>query len=92
MTIKLTDEQEEAVKRDETAPVRVSDASGKTRFVLLPAEDYERIRSLLEENDDLDIRETYLLQEQVARAEGWDDPALDVYNDYVNYRPPQESP
>ena len=33
-------------------------------------------------DDTFDIRESYPAQEQVAATAGWDDPAMDDYNDY----------
>lgn len=33
-------------------------------------------------SDEIDIRETYVIQEEVARSAGWDDPRMDVYNDH----------
>ena len=56
----------------------VVDAATNASYVLIPAADYQRIRALFEA-DDVSIRETYLLQEAVARAAGWDDPAMDTY-------------
>ena len=34
-------------------------------------------------DDDFDIREAYPLMDSVARAEGWDDPAMESYNVYA---------
>ena len=87
MTVKLSPEQEEALKRHGHRPVHVVDHSGQVAYVLVPADDYERIRPLLE-SDEFDIRETYLLQEEVARAEGWEDPVMDDYDDYDTRRRP----
>ena len=33
------------------------------------------------EEDSFDAREAYAAQDEVARNAGWDDPALDVYNE-----------
>ncbi len=38
------------------------------------------VRSILEAVADIDIRDAYPLMDQVASAEGWDDPEMDVYN------------
>jgi PHD/YefM family antitoxin component YafN of YafNO toxin-antitoxin module len=80
MILTLSDQQREAIEQG-SSPLYVTNPQNQARYVLLPAEEYERIRALLDE-DDFDIRETYALQEKVARAEGWDDPELDVYNIY----------
>jgi len=34
------------------------------------------------DDGDFDVAEAYPLQTDVARAEGWDDPAMDAYDDY----------
>ena len=34
------------------------------------------------DDDTFNIRETYPLQEKVAAIAGWDDPAMNDYNDY----------
>jgi hypothetical protein len=38
-------------------------------------------------DDTFDIRETYPAQEHVAAAAGWDDPAMDDYNDDAHRKP-----
>ncbi len=37
-------------------------------------------------DDEFGIRDAYPLQERVAAAAGWDDPAMDDYNDYNAHR------
>ena len=41
---------------------------------------------MTEEQGTFDIQETYPLQEQVATAEGWEEPSMDDYNDYDAHR------
>lgn len=60
-------------------PVRVVDPQTQATFVLLSAEQYEKVRSLLGD-DNFDISEAYPLMDEVARDEGWDDPEMDIYN------------
>lgn len=79
--LQLTDEQRQAIEQHEGQPIDVLDPTTNTRYVLLRASDYERLSALLDDTE-FDIRESYQLQEQVARAEGWDDPLMDAYNDY----------
>jgi hypothetical protein len=68
--------------------VFVVDADTQEKWVLLPAGTYQKVRALLGD-DTFDIRETYPLQERVAAAEGWNDPAMDDYNDYDAHRKTQ---
>jgi hypothetical protein len=80
MTLQLTEEQVRAVAAHSHEPVRLIDPNTNESFVLLRGEDYERIRSLLE--DDFDIRDTYAAQFASALHAGWDDPAMDDYDNY----------
>ncbi len=44
------------------------------------AEDYKRLRALVE--DDFNIRDTYAAQFASAMRAGWNDPAMDDYDNY----------
>lgn len=79
MPIELTNEQWASVQGGER-PVRVSDPSHSATFVLLRADVYERFKSLFEEDPVTDQERQFQLQEFGRRA-GWDDPAMDVYDD-----------
>jgi hypothetical protein len=80
MTIQLTTEQWADIQSATEGPVVVSDPSQSTRFVLMPAEVYERLRPLFEVDPVADKERMFHLQEFGRRA-GWDDPAMDVYDD-----------
>jgi hypothetical protein len=84
MTAKLTDDLRQAIEERGGKPLYLVDAMNN-RYVLLRAEDYERIQAQLGE-DDLDPRDMYPLIDEVMK-EDWDDPAMDVYNDYDAHRP-----
>jgi hypothetical protein len=84
MTPKLTDDQRQAIKEHGDAPVHVLDAHTNEEFVIIRANLYEKVKPLLEEGD-LDPREAYPLIDQVMK-EDWDDPAMDIYNDYDAHR------
>jgi hypothetical protein len=88
MTPKLSSEQRQAIKDQHGGPVLVVDADTKEEYVLLPAGAYQKIRDLIGDEPS-EIRETYSAQERVAAAEGWDDPAMDDYNDYDAHRKTQ---
>ena len=79
MQIELTAEQWANVRQAE-CPVRVSDPSHSASFVLLRAEVYERFKSLFEEDPVSDKERQFHLQ-QFGRRAGWDDPAMDVYDE-----------
>jgi hypothetical protein len=85
MTPKLTDELRQAIEERGGAPLYLVDATDN-QYVLMRADQYEKVK-LLFEGDDLDPREIYPLIDEVMK-EDWDDPAMDIYNDYDAHRPP----
>jgi hypothetical protein len=85
MSITLSAEQRQAIADHPGEPVELIDAVSQARFVLLPAEQFERIKALLS-TDEFDVRETYAAQTAALAAAGWDDPELDIYNDYDVHR------
>lgn len=48
-------------------------------------EQFDRLNALLA-TDQFDISETYAAQSAALAAAGWDDPELDIYNDYDAHR------
>jgi hypothetical protein len=81
MTVSLSEEQRRAVESAHGSPIYVVDPGCEERFVLITEASFDRIKALLEA-DDFDIRETYAAQSAAAGAAGWDDPEMDVYDDY----------
>ena len=79
MTTELSEQQRQVLKEHPDAPVVVLDSATQSRYVLIPAETYDRLRALLT-HDDFRVEEAYPLMDQVAMQEGWNDPALDVYS------------
>src|SRR4051812_5482437 len=77
MLLPLNKEQARALSSHPGEPVRLIDPSTNRVFVLVQADDYERIRPLLE--DDFIIRDTYAAQFAAAMPAGWGDPAMDDY-------------
>jgi hypothetical protein len=71
----LTPEQSSAVRAE--IPLRIVDPDTNIEYVLLRADLYERVRHLF--NDP--TADAFVAQIESAAAAGWDDPALDVYND-----------
>ena len=87
MTIQLTDAQWTDVQQGTGTPVRVSDPAQQASFVLVRADVYDRFKSLFEE-DPLTERERMFQLQQFGRRAGWDDPAMDVYDDLDPRRSP----
>ena len=80
MPIQLTNEQWADVQQGQERPVRVSDPSRNANFVLLRADVYERLKSLFEDEPVTEQERRFHLQQFGKRA-GWDDPAVDIYDD-----------
>ncbi len=88
MMIELTPEQRQALQHSEK-PVRACDPETKATWVLVPAEIYERAHRLFEEEEDSQfVRDLYPHVMEIFGREGWDDPAMDVYNELDPRRQP----
>lgn len=81
MTLPLTDQIRHALADHPGEPVELVDEGSQARYVLVPGEQFDCLRALLVE-DEFDLRETYKAQSQALGKAGWDDPAMDIYNDY----------
>jgi hypothetical protein len=81
MTPKLTPEMREALLEKTGQPVTVEDEQTQIRYVLLPLNVYQRVQSIFTD-EHFDVAETYAAQSEVAGRAGWDDQAMDVYDDY----------
>jgi len=68
----------------ESAPPRVIDPNTSKVYYLVAAEQYERIRALLEPVDAL--TETYPAQLESALRAGWNDPVMNDYDRYDELR------
>lgn len=80
--IELTLEQRQAVAQQGKKPLRAVDPDTHITYVLLPEEIYARVKALLEEEGGVQfLRDMYPHVMEVFGREGWDDPAMDIYND-----------
>jgi hypothetical protein len=82
--LELSKDQRDELAQRAGEPVRVVDPATQKEYVIVPIDLFDRVRALLGD-EQFDIRETYAAQE-TALAKVWDDPALDVYNDYDAHR------
>ncbi|MEX2288204.1 MAG: hypothetical protein WD648_14005 [Planctomycetaceae bacterium] len=76
----LTDEQREAIKRGEA--VHVTDPQTQLECVLVRADIFDRVRTLLVDDRPLTQEEKLAAIQAAGLRAGWDDPALDVYEQY----------
>ncbi len=80
----LSDEQRRALEHQQGKPLYVVDANTQETYVLLPAEAYRRAQALFD--DDFDVSDMYAATSKAFGRAGWDDPALDAYNEYDSNR------
>ena len=70
----ITAEIKQAIQA--TGHARVEDPETHETYVVLKADVYDHIRSLIEP----DARDAYPLAQKAFGADGWDDPIMDEYN------------
>lgn len=85
MMIALSKELQEAVRASQGQPIRIVDPETQAEYVVISAELYDRIGGLLYEDDPLTKGERKSILIQAGLRAGWDDPAMDVYNDLKSY-------
>jgi hypothetical protein len=88
MIARLTSELQQALRDSGEEPVRLVDPATNRTYVLISQEQYERLR-LLFENDRMSLEEQRQLLRAAGRRAGWDDPEMDMYNDYDEHRSKQ---
>lgn len=71
MSIELTEQQLQALAQEPQSPPRVIDRATNTTYVLLRADLYERVQTLLAEDD---VRSLEPLLAELS-PEDWEDPA-----------------
>lgn len=86
MTVQLTEQQWSDIMREPEVPASVSDPSQNSTFVLVRAETYERFKSFFED-DSVTEQERLTQLQQFGRRAGWEDPAMNVYEDLDPRRP-----
>jgi len=78
MNLKLTDDQRQAIEDHGGTPIYVVDDMTNASYVLMRADQFERVKGFLEEND-FDPREAYPFVERVMREDDANDPTLESY-------------
>ncbi|MCE9545307.1 MAG: hypothetical protein K8T25_07300 [Planctomycetia bacterium] len=85
MTPTLSEQQRAALDAQGGAPVSVVDEQTQRVYYLISADQFDRVRALLA-GEEFHPREMYPLIAKTAAEAGWDDPLMDEYNDYDEYR------
>jgi hypothetical protein len=83
----LTEDQRNEMQAAGELPLRLTDPQTSREYVLVPAELYDRIRGVLYDDDEFRPADAYPLIDKVLAKSGWDDPEMDIYNDFA---PPGE--
>lgn len=79
--IELTLEQRQALASQSGTPPRAIDPDTHTTYVLIPEAEFARLAALLQEEPSEFMRGMYPHVMEVFGRAGWDDPAMDIYND-----------
>jgi hypothetical protein len=67
--------------RSQEEPVRLTDPETATEYVLVRADLFDRLRGFVFTDEPLSADEQQALLVQAGLRAGWDDPAMDIYND-----------
>jgi hypothetical protein len=82
VALRLTTEQRAALGAlPEAEAIPVFDPGDNRAYFLVPAEIYERLRNPAS-NEAIALEPLYPLMDEVAAREGWNDPDMDVYNQF----------
>ena len=81
MTI-ITPELRQMIERAVDSPARFVDPETNESYVILKAEDYERICDVSHVNREAQPEDMYPFIDEAFGRAGWDDPKMDDYNDY----------
>jgi hypothetical protein len=84
MNIELTEEQSKAIEQTRDQPPCVTDPRTHKTYVLVGADLFERMKSLV--GDGYALSDTYRAQMDSAMKAGWNDPAMNDYNNYDAHR------
>lgn len=88
MAATLSEELQRAITDQGEAPVEVLDPATNRTYVLIPREQYERLRPLFGADPVTPLEQRQLLRD-VGRRAGWDDPRMDAYDRYDEARTEQ---
>jgi hypothetical protein len=78
--IELSTEQRRVLKEASGELVRALDPDTRREYVMVPAEIFERLQSVLYDEDEF-VECTYRHVMEVFGREGWNDPSMDIYDD-----------
>jgi hypothetical protein len=83
----LSSDLQLALQQSGDAPLEVLDPGTQEVYVLISRDKFARLRLLLEDHP-LSLDDQRQLLADAGRRAGWDDPAMDAYDHYDEYRGP----
>lgn len=86
MSLVLSEQQRAALDAEGGAPVPVVDERNQRVYYLVSADQFERIRPFISE-DEFAPREMYPLIAKTAQDAGWSESIMDAYDRYDEHRP-----
>jgi hypothetical protein len=87
MVVKLTDELRAALEQQPNRPITVEDDRTNHKYVLIPAETFEKVKGLLYDDGPFEPEEALAAVAEVFFSpEGWDAPGMEMYDNYDAHR------
>lgn len=83
--MELTTNQTQAIEQGQAVPVAVN----QTECVILRKDVFDRVQHLIYDDSDLTSEEMQFLLATIGREAGWDEPAMDAYDNYDEERAKQ---
>ncbi|MFI5456638.1 MAG: hypothetical protein ACHRXM_14415 [Isosphaerales bacterium] len=88
MTTKLSDELRLALEQEGGTPVHLVDATTNTGYVIMRADQYEKVKTVFEREDhDFDPCEAYPFVDEVMQEDDANDPTLESYQSFSKQGP-----
>ena len=81
----ITDQMRQALEAEPGQPVKLVDEQTSRVYYVISSELFEAVRALFTA-EEFDPREMYPLMSKAAGAAGWNDPIMDVYDNYDENR------
>ncbi len=67
--------------------MEVEDDQTHLKYVMVPAETFQKVQALFYDDGEFDLREAYpLVDEAFGGPDGWDAPGMEAYDDYDAHR------
>jgi hypothetical protein len=79
--IELSDELRLLLTKNPGEALQLVDPKTRETFVLVRSEVFDRLKRLVYDDSELSVQDAYPLLDEMAAKAGWDDPAMDIYND-----------